>query len=349
MAGYDKAVIGRQAAELGYTRDAFEKVCRLTEFLRYFEGHPLLSECLALKGGTAINLTVFSLPRLSVDVDLDFVGATSLDEMEDKRGKVTMALQQYLAAEGYLIGAKSKTYHALDSFVCSYKNAAGNNDNLKVEINYSLRSHVMPLKRRPIETLGVFVPATVLTLDVVELFAAKISALISRAAPRDLYDVDGMVASNIFNSQKSKMLKRCVVFYATISGDATSLTLGLDRLESITGYRVRTELLPVLRKKERFDLAAAQRRVCGFLSPLLTLSETEREFLSAFREGQYRPELLFDGTTLERIREHPMALWKTRVCDDKTSVMEQIRTARREARKRPLGEPTPRHQDGPGR
>lgn len=29
-------------------------------------------DCLALKGGTAINLTIFNLPRLSVDIDLDF-------------------------------------------------------------------------------------------------------------------------------------------------------------------------------------------------------------------------------------------------------------------------------------
>ena len=36
------------------------------------ENDTLLSETLALKGGTAINLTIFNLPRLSVDIDLDF-------------------------------------------------------------------------------------------------------------------------------------------------------------------------------------------------------------------------------------------------------------------------------------
>jgi predicted nucleotidyltransferase component of viral defense system len=347
MRKYDKMAIGRQAAELDYTRDAFEKVCRLTEFLRYFENHPLLSECLALKGGTAINLTVFALPRLSVDIDLDFSGDASLDEMKNGREKVTTALQQYLAAEDYHIGAKSKTHHSLDSFVCSYKNAAGNNDNLKVEINYSLRSHVLPLVRRPIETLGAFTPTNVLTLDAVELFAAKIAALIARTAPRDLYDVDGMVCRSLFDDSQLEMLRKCVIFYAAVSGDVSSGILGLDRLASITDYRVRTELLPVIRKKERFDLSAAQKRVHDFLAPLLALTDDEKEFLSAFTGGHYRPELLFSGDALGRVREHPMALWKTRERGDEELVMEQIRAARREARARRPGEPIPKRRDEP--
>jgi predicted nucleotidyltransferase component of viral defense system len=36
------------------------------------ESDELLSEAIALKGGTAINLTIFDLPRLSVDIDLDY-------------------------------------------------------------------------------------------------------------------------------------------------------------------------------------------------------------------------------------------------------------------------------------
>jgi predicted nucleotidyltransferase component of viral defense system len=192
--------LGRQAAELDFARDAFEKVCRLTEFLRYFEGHPLLCEHLALRGGTAINLTVFSLPRLSVDADYDFIGGSSLNEMRATREKLTAAIRQYLSAEGYALSAKSKSYHSLDSFVCTYENAAGNNDNLKIEINYSMRSHVLPLMQRPIETLGVFAPATVLTLDATELFASKIVALITRATPRDLYDVNNMVYQGLFGN-----------------------------------------------------------------------------------------------------------------------------------------------------
>jgi predicted nucleotidyltransferase component of viral defense system len=44
----------------------------LTEILKFFENDTLLGNSLALKGGTAINLTIFDLPRLSVDIDMDF-------------------------------------------------------------------------------------------------------------------------------------------------------------------------------------------------------------------------------------------------------------------------------------
>jgi len=72
MPQYDRIELSRKAKELHFVRDTFEKVCRLIDVLKYFEASPLLSDKLALKGGTAINLTIFDLPRLSVDIDLDF-------------------------------------------------------------------------------------------------------------------------------------------------------------------------------------------------------------------------------------------------------------------------------------
>jgi predicted nucleotidyltransferase component of viral defense system len=44
-----------------------------------------LFEHLALKGGTAINLTIFNLPRLSVDIDLDYTQNVDREEMLKSR------------------------------------------------------------------------------------------------------------------------------------------------------------------------------------------------------------------------------------------------------------------------
>ena len=45
----------------------------------------------------------------------------------------------------------------------------------------------------------------------------------------------------------------------------------------------------------------------------MILSEKENEYMNMFRSKEYRPELLFDdASVIERIREHPMALWKCR-------------------------------------
>lgn len=56
---------------MGFIRDTLEKVYRLADILEYLNTNPILKDSLALKGGTAINLTIFNLPRLSVYIDLD--------------------------------------------------------------------------------------------------------------------------------------------------------------------------------------------------------------------------------------------------------------------------------------
>ena len=61
MTQFDRITLGRQARELGFVRDTFEKVCRLADVLAFLESDALLSKTLALKGGTAINLTIFDL------------------------------------------------------------------------------------------------------------------------------------------------------------------------------------------------------------------------------------------------------------------------------------------------
>lgn len=76
MIQYDRMTLGRQAKSLGFVRDTFEKVCRLADVLDFMEQDMVLKNSLALKGGTAINLTIFDLPRLSVDIDLHLLRLT---------------------------------------------------------------------------------------------------------------------------------------------------------------------------------------------------------------------------------------------------------------------------------
>ena len=60
MPQYSKAEIGQIAQKYGFVRDTFEKVLRLKEILKYFNLEEFLREHLALKGGTAINFTIFN-------------------------------------------------------------------------------------------------------------------------------------------------------------------------------------------------------------------------------------------------------------------------------------------------
>ncbi len=63
-----------QAKETGFRPDVLEKVVHLLGLLEILGNHPFLKEKLVLKGGTALNLFVFNVPRLSVDIDLNYRG-----------------------------------------------------------------------------------------------------------------------------------------------------------------------------------------------------------------------------------------------------------------------------------
>lgn len=312
MPDYDKRKLGRQARELGFVRDTLEKVFRLAEILKYMNNDPLLHESLALKGGTAINMTIFNLPRLSVDIDLDYTHNNPRDEMFEERRRISDSILKYMAMGQYEPSPKSKFSYSLDSYVFSYTNAAGVKDNIKLEINYSMRSHILPLAQRSIETLGILDSFKVNSLAAIEIFASKIVALLTRTAPRDLYDINNMVYFGLFDETELSLLKKCIIFYYAVSSTGVSESFDLTRIDELTEHRIRTDPYPVIRKKERFDLAAAKRRVADYLSILSELSDNEKEFLRIFMHGQYRPELLFeDARILERIRNHPMAIWRT--------------------------------------
>lgn len=62
------------ATALGVRADMLERVDRLVEALRRIETHEALANRYALKGGTALNLFWLAPPRLSVDIDVNFIG-----------------------------------------------------------------------------------------------------------------------------------------------------------------------------------------------------------------------------------------------------------------------------------
>lgn len=311
MKKYDRITLGRKAKEMGFVRDTFEKVCRLADVLTFIEQDAVLENSLVLKGGTAINLTIFDLPRLSVDIDLDFSANLPRDEMLEKRRLITERIEKYMAANKYSCSEKSKHYHALDSFVFGYKNAAGMQDNLKIEVNYMLRCHVLDGRRRTVRLPWLENGLTVLSLNPIEIFASKIVALMNRAAPRDLFDLTNMLRFGLFNESEQDLLRKCTVFYSAIGSEEISATFSFDSIAAITQNRIKTDLLPVLKDSAFFDVKAAQQECIGYLNQLLKVTESETEFLKSFRERQYQPALLFsDAEILSRISTHPMALWK---------------------------------------
>lgn len=118
--------------------------------------------------------------------------------------------------EGYSL-ADTRQYFALTAYVFNYINSAGNRDHIKIEINYLDRCHILPLENKNIYIKGIIDNIEILTLNSIELYASKINALLSRATPRDLYDVNAMIEKNVISDRES--LKKCLIFYNAIGGD----------------------------------------------------------------------------------------------------------------------------------
>ena len=311
MRAYNRIELEKVARETSFIRDNLEKVIRLSNILEFLVSNDNLKGKVVLKGGTAINLTVFDMPRLSVDIDLDYCINSDKDTMMADRTIIGQEILGYMQSNGYTLHPSSKNTHSLDSMVFSYLNAGGNNDNIKIEINYMMRTHILePLTRKTsvpfIEEVDVY------ALSPLELFGSKIKALIERAAPRDMYDVNRMIQKKILKDNQMDMLRKIVVFYLAVGGKKRpEKEYSFERIQNIKFPQIRSTLIPVLKKTDKFDFEEAKASVVSFLSKLLTLGEAEKNFIDSFNQGEYKPEFLFDDSEIiERIKEHPMALWK---------------------------------------
>ena len=311
MRAYNKIELEKVAKETGFIRDNLEKVIRLSNILEFLVSNDRLNGLVVLKGGTAINLTVFDMPRLSVDIDLDYCCNSDKETMMADRVVIGQEILGHMQSNGYALHPSSKNTHALDSWVFSYLSAGGNRDNIKIEINYMMRTHILePLTRKTyvpfIEEIDVY------ALSPLELFGSKIKALIERAAPRDMYDVNRMIQNQLFKDDQMDLLRKIVVFYLAVGGkNKPEKEYSFERIQNIKFPQIRSTLIPVLKKTEKFDFEEAKTNVISFLSKLLILGDAENNFIDSFNQGEYKPELLFDnGEIIERIKEHPMALWK---------------------------------------
>ena len=310
MPQFNRRELDARARKYGFNRDTFEKVVRLRMILEFMNAQECMNEHLLLKGGTAINLTVFNLPRLSVDIDLDFVPNLTRDETIKERERLTEILKGYMSEQGYLLSDASRFSHSLDAFHYNYVNAAGNRDMIKIEINYSLRTHVLRPEDRVFVTDAFGEPIKVKTVAAMEIFAAKTNALLSRAAARDLYDFCNMIDMRLFSEEEDKF-RKCIIFYATISAKEVNKIFDTSAIDSLVFSKIKSDLFPVLAVRDKFDLEGKKRQAKEYIASLMNPTDAENDYMARFIAKEYKPELLFDDEEIvERLRNHPMALWK---------------------------------------
>ena len=109
--------------------------------------------------------------------------------------------------------------------------------------------------------------------------------------------------------------RKTIIFYACISAENINRYFDTSAIDKLTFDKIRRDLFPVLQgcEKVKFDLEGRKVSAKSYLDELMKLTPSEEEFMDSFINGEYKPELLFDDVNvLERVRNHPMALWKCR-------------------------------------
>ncbi len=308
-----EAELRREAAVTGFRVEVFEKVIHLVELTETLRSHPFLRPRVALKGGTALNLFVFDVPRLSVDIDLNYIGAANKETMLADRPKVDQAIQAVCCRLGMRV-RRMPSDHAGGKWRLSYTTVGGRPGTLELDMNFMLRTLLWPhvvIDSRP---MGAFSARDVPVVDVHELAAGKLAALFSRNASRDLFDVRGLLQRR--NLDRAKLRLGFVVYGGINRRDWRKVTIDDIRADPDEVARL---LLPMLGQSvapERDGIEEWTRQLVAeckdLLSIVLPLEAKEREFLDRLNDhGDIAPELLTDDSGLQEvIRAHPGLLWK---------------------------------------
>lgn len=295
----------------GFRPEVLEKVMQLLNLLEGFNRHPFLKGRWALKGGTALNLFLFDVPRLSVDIDLNYTGAVDRETMLAERPKIEQAVQAVCSREGMSV-TRVPTDHAGGKWRLRYDSSLGEGGNLEVDLNFMFRIPLWPISLRD-ATVGTSSARQIPVLDLHELAAGKLAALLARHASRDLFDAHHLLTQMHLDRRK---LRLGFVLYG-----------GMNRKDWRTvaiqdvGYEPReleNQLMPVvrdafLRQQKASDWAERMIAECRqALEAVLPLDAREMEFLDRLLDdGQIEPQLLTDdGEMMDRIRSHPLLQWK---------------------------------------
>lgn len=303
---YSKKQIEQYSDKTGFVKHYIEKVVRLLDVLRFVFSECSFKDKLILKGGTAINLVHTNLKRLSVDIDLDYFGSIDRETAINDRRLLEEELDKYMIMEKYEISTDSRSSFALFSRIYKFKNAFNNFDAIKVDINFMNRVH---LYHPVVSTVNYFDKTVILrTPAIEELFGMKINALIDRSKPRDLYDSVFLISNmKLFDKD---MLRKAVVFYLSLNNIFKLNDASFNKIKELTNRGIKKELLPVLKKSERFNLNETQNNVINFLNELLILTNNEKQYLVEFSKGNYAPNLLFEDSIALKVEKHPMAMWR---------------------------------------
>jgi predicted nucleotidyltransferase component of viral defense system len=256
-----------------------------------------LERCFALKGGTAINLFVRDLPRLSVDIDLTYVPVqdrvTSLAEVGKALERVALSIE---AQAKNIRVERTRAEGEVVKLVASRVRAR-----VKIEVSPVLRGCAREPTMRgvspAVEAQFGYIEVPVVHLD--DLYAGKLCAALDRQHPRDLFDVQLLLKHEGINDG----LLEVFVIYLLSSDRPLAEMLAPSRQPLATIFEEQFHGM-ALEPVTVNELEQTRETMISLIRTKLT--DRQRQFLLSFKGGEPDWGLL----NLAGVADLPAVQWK---------------------------------------
>lgn len=251
-----------------------------------------------MKGGTAINLFIQDLPRLSVDIDVVWKDHTT--SREQAMVGISEALQtsrQELEQKGIKVRI-TRANHAEETKLFAERG----NRQVKIEVNHVFRGTVLPTEQRRLGKKARDLFTTDLSVPILaapELYGSKTVAALDRQHPRDFFDILGMYEKGGLTPD----IVECFVSYlAGHNRPVHEVLFSRDR-DIVSVFQ--TEFIGMTTDPVQVDALVAVR--ARLRKKLLTkLTQAQRDFLLSLVQGE--PD--WDLMTCRHLSELPAIRWK---------------------------------------
>ena len=261
-------------------------------------------DCFALKGGTAINLFVRDMPRLSVDIDLTYLPVESrpdsLVKIDAAMKRIAEIAQSVSPAED-IIATGPNAEGAVTKLL-----ARGKGVQIKIEVTPVLRGCVYEPETRTVSPSveNTFGFAEMQVVSFADLYGGKVVAALDRQHPRDLFDMRDLLANEGINDD----LRRAFIVYL-LSHDRPMHEVVKPTRKDISheyerGFAGMTDQSVTLEEL----LAAREATIEAVIG---NMPDDHRQFLISFERGE--PDWSLLG--IEHAHELPAIRWRQQNLD----------------------------------
>lgn len=260
--------------------------------------HIAKENTLALKGGTAMNLFLREMPRLSVDIDLTYLPfenrETALTNISDSlrriRERITESIPDTTANNHIIEGNDVKLF-------IQSKNAQ-----IKIEVNTTTRGHLHPVKLLQVnetvqERFKKF--AAMQLVSDAELYGGKICAALDRQHPRDLFDVFLLFKDSGYNEDIKNGFIQALVSHMRTIHEVLHPHL-LDQRSAFDNQFQGMSDIPFSYE----DFEATREKLIETVNS--SLSDSDRSFLLSFKQGNPN----WDLYPIAGLEDMPAVQWK---------------------------------------